>query len=198
MPSTRKRHRRRPAPAAVTGGPPIFLRGSNIYCRPYLLEDVPRLQRWVNDPGTRRNLLIYWPLTELAERKFVESSSNDPTAVALAIVLARGDTHIGAMSLREINWRSRTAKFGIMIGEPAHRGAGHGTEATWLMLRYAFNTLHLNRVELGVYDFNAPAIRVYEKLGFRREGVAREDVFVDGRYRDVIQYAILAREFVTP
>jgi len=85
--------------------------------------------------------------------------------------------------------------FGIHIGEEECRGKGYGTEATQLMLSYAFETLNLNRVELGVYDFNKQAIHVYEKAGFIREGIKRQDKFVNGRYADALIYGILASEY---
>lgn len=63
------------------------------------------------------------------------------------------------------------------------------------MLAYAFETLNLNRVELGVHDFNTRAIRAYERAGFVREGVRRQHAFIDGRYIDSLVYGILASEY---
>ena len=82
-----------------------------------------------------------------------------------------------------------------MIGEPECRGLGYGTEATCLMLDFAFESLNLNRVQLGVFVDNEAGIRAYEKAGFTREGVAREHSFAGGRYVDQAVYAILARDY---
>ena len=71
----------------------------------------------------------------------------------------------------------------------------HGTEAIGLLLQYAFSQMNLNRVYLRVCADNERAVRCYEKCGFREEGRFREHVYLDGQYRDVLQMAILQREF---
>ena len=63
------------------------------------------------------------------------------------------------------------------------------------MVRYAFEELGLNRVELETYSFNARAIRCYEKAGFRREGIRRRALYRDGKFHDVILMGILKEEF---
>ncbi len=97
---------------------------------------------------------------------------------------------------RAISW-CRRASFGILIGDKAAWGKGYGSEATRLMLRHAFETLNLNRVWLHVYEYNQRGIRAYEKVGFRREGVLRQDTFRDGRYWDTIAMAVLREEWIS-
>ncbi|MCX7795915.1 MAG: GNAT family N-acetyltransferase [bacterium] len=63
------------------------------------------------------------------------------------------------------------------------------------MLRYAFEVLNLNRVELTVYDFNKRAIRCYEKTGFTLEGRLRQKIFKNGNYQDVLIMSILKEEW---
>src|SRR5437763_16596905 len=62
------------------------------------------------------------------------------------------------------------------------------------VLRYAFGALGLNKVSLDVLEYNTRAIRTYERLGFHREGVHREDGYKDGRFVHVIRMSMLARE----
>ena len=78
---------------------------------------------------------------------------------------------------------------------PTAAAAGSGTEATTLLLRYAFEDLRLHRVSLGVYAFNPRARHVYEKAGFVVEGVDREALLFDGRRVDMIRMAVLAPEW---
>jgi len=175
--------------------PIVFLSGERIYARPFELCDVERFQRWLNDPATRVTLAHHLPLTEKMEREYIENVGKQQDAIHLCIVLKEGDRHIGGMGLHQIRWKDRAAVFGIFIGETAYRGKGYGVEATRLMLRYAFETLNLNRIELWVYDFNKAAIRTYEKAGFVCEGVRRQNRFVEGRYVDESIYGILAGEY---
>ena len=74
-------------------------------------------------------------------------------------------------------------------------GQGYGTEATRLVVQHAFATLNLNRVWLEVYEYNPRGLRAYEKVGFRKEGVKRQDNYRAGRYWDTIVMAILREEW---
>ena len=178
-----------------TRSPVVFLSGERIYLRPLAASDVERLARWVNDEEVRQWVTFYLPLTEKAEQEYIENAGSKPDQISLAIVLRAGDRHIGGLALNEIRWKDRAAMFGIFIGEKDCWAQGYGTEATRLLLRYAFTTLNLNRVELGVFAFNERAVRVYEKCGFLREGVRREWAFIGGKYVDEIVYSVLAREY---
>jgi RimJ/RimL family protein N-acetyltransferase len=75
-------------------------------------------------------------------------------------------------------------------------GKGAGTEAARLMLEYGFNVLELHRIDLEVFTFNPRAIHVYEKLGFKREGVRREVLLLEGTYHDSIVMGLLRYEYV--
>jgi RimJ/RimL family protein N-acetyltransferase len=85
--------------------------------------------------------------------------------------------------------------FGIFIGEAEGRGKGFGTEVAALIVRYAFATLNLNRVWLQVYEDNKGAIRAYEKVGFKREGLLRHDSFRDGKYGNTVVMGLLRSEW---
>ncbi|SDW71287.1 Acetyltransferase (GNAT) family protein [Marininema mesophilum] len=63
------------------------------------------------------------------------------------------------------------------------------------MLEYAFGVLNLHRVELDVFSYNERAIHVYEKLGFKKEGILRESLFYDHQYHDSIIMSMLEKEY---
>lgn len=176
--------------------PVVFLSGDRIYLRPLDPDDLQRALRWINDPQTREMLAgPYLPVTEKMERDFIESAGANRDQSHLAIMLRHDDRHIGVCGFNVIRWRERAAIFGLFIGEKDLRGKGYGTDVTKLMLKYAFETLNLNRVELGVMADNQAGIRAYERAGFVREGVQREHCYRGGRYVDQILYAVLARDY---
>lgn len=115
--------------------------------------------------------------------------------VDFMIVLKRTNELLGEVVLNEIDLINRSANIRIGIQGTQHRGKGYGTEAMIQMLRYGFNTLKLHRIHLGVYTFNPRAIHVYEKIGFKREGLQRDALYIDGKYHDMITMAILEDEF---
>ena len=69
------------------------------------------------------------------------------------------------------------------------------TEALRLALRYAFTELKLHKVYLRVLDYNERAVRAYQKVGFQVEGTLREEMFVNGRWHDLIYMGLLELEF---
>jgi RimJ/RimL family protein N-acetyltransferase len=64
-----------------------------------------------------------------------------------------------------------------------------------LILRFAFHELNLHRVQLTVFEYNARAIALYERLGFRREGTYRETLLRDGKRFDMYLYGMLSHEW---
>ncbi|MFD0672822.1 GNAT family N-acetyltransferase [Cohnella sp. GCM10027633] len=102
---------------------------------------------------------------------------------------------LGEVVLNEIDPINRSANIRIGIQGNRHRGQGYGTKAMIHMLRHGFETRGLHRIHLGVYAFNPRAIRVYEKIGFKREGVERDALYMDGRYHDMITMSMLEDEF---
>ena len=172
-----------------------FLIGSQIYLRPLSLADAPVLTAWLNDPEVTRHLRVHRPLMLLAEEAFLRKLSENEQDMVLGIVVRETDQFIGITGFRRLDSRSRHIEFGITVGEKTAWGKGHGSEATRLMLRYAFETLNLHRVWLHVYEFNERAIRVYERLGFVHEGILREDCYRDGRYWNTVTMAMLRSDW---
>ena len=91
----------------------------------------------------------------------------------------------------------RSWEFRILIFDPSAVGHGIGTEATRLVVDYAFKRLNAHRVWLGANAANVRAIKCYEKVGFVREGVLREDLFTHGRYRDAVRMGVLEQEWTS-
>jgi len=177
--------------------PNAFLTGQAVYLRPLELSDAPLLVPWFNDPEVIRTLRRYRPMNLPEEEAFIRRLAENDDLIALGIVIRQTDQLIGSTGLHQFNWRCRHAAFGISIGEKSCWGCGYGTEATRLMVEYAFLTLNLNRVSLEVYEYNPRGLHIYEKIGFRQEGRLRQDTFRDGRYWDTIVMGILRDEWLS-
>jgi RimJ/RimL family protein N-acetyltransferase len=105
------------------------------------------------------------------------------------------DDFLGWIELDNIIWHNGVASIDIGIGDEANQGRGYGTEAMQLALQFAFNELNLHRVQLMVFSYNDRAIALYEKSGFKREGVQREFLRRDGKRHDAYIYGILRAEW---
>ncbi len=101
---------------------------------------------------------------------------------------------IGTAFLHSLVRSDKRARYAIGIFEPRDWGKGLGTEATRLVLDYAFRQLDLHRVDVRVLDYNQRAIRCYEKCGFVRERIERESAWVNGRWHNDLIMGILEYE----
>ncbi|KAK4541135.1 hypothetical protein LTR36_008209 [Oleoguttula mirabilis] len=104
---------------------------------------------------------------------------------------------IGAIFLDQLKpalAHHRHAEIGINI-VPAYQGLGYGNEAIRWISRWAFRSAGLHRVSIRAFSYNEGAVRLYEKLGFQKEGVSRESVWFEGRWWDGVQFGMLAREW---
>jgi ribosomal-protein-serine acetyltransferase len=112
------------------------------------------------------------------------------TAFEYAIEELDSGRLLGVTSLHRLDWIRRCAGIGYWIRR-GRFGEGLATEAVDAVLSHAFGALLLHRVEALIGLANKPSQRVVEKLGFTREGVAREAEFIDGRFLDHFQYSLL-------
>jgi len=122
-----------------------------------------------------------------------QATEPDPTVVALIIEAA--GTVIGDINLFEVQTRNRSCRVGLSIWRASDRGRGYGGDALHALLRWAFREFNMHRVELSVDPSNERALRLYEKLGFVREGTRREAHYDDGRFIDEVIMGILDSEF---
>jgi RimJ/RimL family protein N-acetyltransferase len=129
-----------------------------------------------------------------AEEEFLRRQASNEADVVLGVVVRETDQLIGTVGLHP-EYRCRSARFGIVLGEKASWGRGYGTEATRLIVAHAFQTLNMNRVWLHVYEYNVRALRIYERVGFHTEGRLRQETYRDGRYWDVIAMGLLRSEW---
>jgi len=102
---------------------------------------------------------------------------------------------IGTARLHPLDEANRRARYAIGLFDATARSQGYGTEATRLVLRYAFEELCLHRVDLRVLAHNARAIACYAKCGFQREGVEREGAFIADEWQTDVMMSILEHEY---
>lgn len=171
---------------------PVFLRGETVTLRTVEEEDVPFLQETINDPDVRYGLSATEPVSEQAEREWVESISSDDADDVHLLVCVDGSA-VGIVGLNDVTDRIGTAEVGYWL-TPDAWGNGYTTDAVRALAEYAFEERRLHRVYAKVLAGNDGSQRVLEKAGFEREGVLRDHWFRDGRHEDVYLFGLLAGE----
>lgn len=173
-----------------------IMTGKKCYLSPICADDAPLYKKWINDPEVSLNLAaIPRVLTLEKEKEIIDGLVKSESSYNFAVVEKKNDRLIGNASLMGVDLVNRRAMFGIVIGDKNYWNGGFGTEATCLILDYAFNMLNLNSVFLNVFSFNKRAIRCYEKCGFRVSGKMRESRLVGEKYYDTIIMDILRDEY---
>jgi|SRR5215469_11411327 len=175
------------------------MEGQLVRLRPIERSDIDPIMHWVGDEEVTRFLggeMMLGPLSRIAEEKWIEQAAVPSTDRRLFVIERLSDhRYLGSTDLHNINWINRSAEAGIVIGDKSSWGKGFGTDAMRVLLRFAFDRINLNRVSLRVFDYNPRAITSYEKCGFKREGVLRQDKYLAGEYHDTIVMGILASEY---
>ncbi len=185
-------------PRAARREPVFNMRGERVGLGPLRPELLDNYERWLNDFDLLSMMdRRFRPLTADWIRTWYERQSR-ANADSLVFTIWDVDTltPIGNIALQDIDSRTRTAEFGIFIAEPEFRGEGRGTEATRLLLRFAFDTLALENIVLRVFSYNERAISVYERVGFQLIGRRRGAQRRHGRRWDILLMDITPADFV--
>ncbi|HEY8609596.1 MAG TPA: GNAT family protein [Noviherbaspirillum sp.] len=159
-------------------------------------QDLEMLYEQKNDPEVARLLGGFsFGYTRAGLNEWLQQHSGRKDEVLFAIRDYEKNRCIGHLGLYRIDYRTRSCEYGIMIGDKDYWGIGAGRAVTAFALRYAFDELNMNRVELSLLATNERAKALYLAHGFRQEGVLRQACFKDGDYVDVLVMSLLRREY---
>ncbi len=163
-------------------------------------RDLERRYAWLNDWSIVRfygsfgfKVQSFEELVHWYEKRISENYSD---YIELSIETKEEQKYIGWTIFTGIDWKNQLAEYRILIGDKNYWSKGYGQEATALILAYAFNELNLNRVFLRVDHRHAGGIKAYEKSGFQREGVLRQEIFSEGEFHDSVLMSILKKEYL--
>ncbi len=148
-------------------------------------EDLPFFDRWLSELSGR-----YFLLSRLTtERQDIREVVASDTSL-LGIITLPDSTPIGSVAFLDHDVVHRKAELRKMIGDPEHRRKGFATKASALWIGYGIQTLGLKKVYVNTLNANVGNIRLNEELGFKVEGILRNEVFIDGSYRDVLRMGL--------
>jgi len=162
-----------------------------IYLRPLEREDLPSRVKWVNDPETRKTLMFDYPLSLAKTQKWFDQILMDKTKINFSIISKTDNKLIGMTGLLDITTVHSRAQMYITIGEKDYWGKGLASEIIQALLEYAFTEVNLNKVYLYTIPANDRGRKVYEKNGFKNEGVLKQHYFCVGAYQDLYVHAVM-------
>ncbi|HPH95496.1 MAG TPA: GNAT family protein [Anaerolineaceae bacterium] len=175
---------------------PLFQGERTRLCAIDIEKDAPCFFRWRSD-SEYWNLLsssIAFPVNLRDIKKELQKWETDEQVYSFGIHTLDDDRLAGLVEL-EVDLLHRDAWVGIGIGEADCRGKGFGTDAMLEIMRFGFLELDLFRISLNTFEYNTPAIRTYEKMGFTHEGRMRAYLNWKGRRWDLIFMGMLRSEW---
>jgi ribosomal-protein-alanine N-acetyltransferase len=181
--------------------PEPFLRGNGVTLRPAVSEDFPA---WARLREQSRAFLTPWEptwpeddLTRAAFRRRLRRQAEEMArdeSFAFLIFEATSEELLGGLTLGGVRRGvAQAATIGYWMGAP-HAGKGHMTRAVAAVVRFAFATLRLHRIEAACIPDNAPSMALLQRNGFRREGFARAYLKINDAWRDHVLFALLEGE----
>jgi RimJ/RimL family protein N-acetyltransferase len=171
---------------------PVFLHGESTDLRTIEEEDLEFLRNGVNHPGVRIYMGNRAPQNLDNQEEFFEE------------VICGEDVHLmicdkneeskGIVSLKHQGDRpDRMGELGLWV-HPEFHGHGHGSEASKMIIKYAFEQLNYHRLYARAYESNRPSQKIWERLGFEKEGTLRDHTYSEGEYKNVIYYGMIEGE----
>ncbi|PIP11753.1 MAG: hypothetical protein COT45_05590 [bacterium (Candidatus Stahlbacteria) CG08_land_8_20_14_0_20_40_26] len=173
-----------------------YIIGNSICLRPVEVGDAPLIQEWHNDPELRKLAGAPRLVSMLtAEEEDIKNVSKSEDEVYLMIVKKADNKPIGFIRLNGLTSSERIVWLRISIGDKASWGKGYGSDAMRSVLQWLFGEENIHRVELETFATNERALKFFEHIGFKREGVRRQAHFADGQYYDIVCFGLLRGEF---
>jgi len=147
-------------------------------------------EKWIADQNSRLFLL---------SRVTARSSNIDEIVNAecniIGVITLVDATPIGLLAFLNHDRIQAKAELRKLIGESTYRGKGLAKEASKLWIQYGIHTLGLKKIYLNTLDTNIRNIKLNEELGFKVEGILRNECLIDGDYHDILKMGLWSEDF---
>lgn len=172
--------------------------GKKVRLRALEMSDLDDIMKNWNNINLRKFLMTPLPYSREEEEEWIRSTwerRKKGEGYLFAIEDKETKEFLGSGGFNSVNKINRSTELGIAIHAEKNWSKGYGTDAMEVLLKIGFDYLNFHCIQLRVHEYNARAIRVYEKVGFTQIGKLREAHFFNGEYHDVILMDILKKEW---
>jgi RimJ/RimL family protein N-acetyltransferase len=171
--------------------------GNRVRLRAIEPDDWVSFSAWAEDTETAQlTYFIPFPKSKEAARKFaLDESLKKPENDHFNFAIENMDGNfVGTINTHTCERRNGTFRYGVAIRSEYWR-KGYASEAIRLVLRYFFDELRYQKVNVDIYDFNEASMQLHKRLGFQEEGRLRRMVFGNGKYYDSVIWGMTIEEF---
>lgn len=172
----------------------MILKDNEIVLRAIEESEAELLCNMINDPETER-MVVGWsfPVSKTEQAEWIRNQRKDGSCVRY--IVEASEKAVGMASLSKLDYKNSVCELNIKLDSMA-KGKGIGYRVINILLNYCFNELNLNCATAEILDYNIPSQKLFEKCGFKKEGVLRHRVYKNGCYHDLFAYSILKDEFL--
>ncbi|MFH1776594.1 MAG: GNAT family protein [Candidatus Omnitrophota bacterium] len=174
-----------------------MLKGNKVYLAAIERGELKQLMNWRNNSDFCKHFREYRELNmDMQQRWYEEKVLNDPTTIMFGIHENLTKELIGCCGLVYVNWVYRHADISLYIGwkDSYIDDKGYAYESCRLLVDYGFDNLALNKIWTEIYLFDLKKKQLLENIGFKIDGILRENYFYDGKFHDSYIFSMLASE----
>ena len=171
----------------------MLIYGEKIVLRGVEDSDNKMLLSLINDPDTESMLGgSSFPVSESEQLKWFENQEHKKEVLRCIVATKDNmENAIGTVILSEIDQKNGTGHIHIKMSKDGGRGKGYGSDAIMALTSYAFEELRLNCIYANILSYNDISMHLFEKCGYKKDGILRSRVFKKGKYVDLHAYSIL-------
>jgi UDP-4-amino-4,6-dideoxy-N-acetyl-beta-L-altrosamine N-acetyltransferase len=165
-----------------------------VLLRAVQIEDEEKILTWRNSSEVAPFMYRDDPISPVEHSRWIQSIISD-TESSVVRVLEHNSVASGLSSLSKIDLRHKSCEWGGYLAPDIDRGGGIGRAMLFLALQQAFEEFELNRVVVEVLVGNHMALKLYESIGFVREGYLRERAWHASGPIDVLSLSMLRKDW---
>lgn len=165
--------------------------GKQVYIRPITEQDTDLIIEWRNSEAVRPYFIYQKPFTREGHLNWLKTMIETGCGYQFIVCRIEDDEPIGCTYLRDYDREHNKIEYGVFLGSENIKGQGIGTEILGLTLQFAFDTLKVHKVFARAFADNQASIRSFLKGGFTKEAYLKDEVRVNGEYRDIVLLGII-------
>ena len=170
----------------------MLLVDDDIVLRAIEEKDANLLQEMINDPEME-NMVLGWSLPVSAKRQV--EWINSLKADDLKFIIEVNMIAIGMASISSLDFKNSVANLNIKIKSNEYKGKGIGTRTIRVLIKYCFDELNLNCLTANILEYNNLSQKLFEKCGFKNDGILRSRIYKRGKYHNILSYSLLRSEY---
>lgn len=175
-----------------------MIKGEKVYLAAIEKSELSKLMEWRNIPSFRKHFREHREINlDMQENWYEDKVIRDKSTIMFSIKSVENNELLGCCGLCYINWIHRYADLSLYIGwnNTYIDNEGYALEACNLLFDYGFNELNLNKIWTEIYEFDNKKKILYESMGFKLDGVLRQNYFYDGKWWNSYILSLLKEEF---